>query len=132
MTSIVYALVARGNVILTEYIVGDFTGNFAAVNRLLSKLESQKVIEESKSYVFESKDPETGRSSKYAFHYIYRNHLIFLALTTLECSKSAVMQFLGNVHRSFIGKLFRSTIAVIIVAMRGCSMLRDITSRVIS
>ena len=102
--SIVYSLVARGTVVLAEYVLGDYVGNFSAVNNLLSKLEAEANIPETGSFTFESKDPDRGTSRKFAFHYLHKSHLIFVALCDLTFSRQNVFLFLNHIHSEFVGR----------------------------
>mmetsp|Transcript_431 Transcript_431/g.1022 ORF Transcript_431/g.1022 Transcript_431/m.1022 type:complete len:226 (+) Transcript_431:169-846(+) len=90
MTTILYAIVAHGSLVLAEFSAAT-GGNYTQVaQELLEKISIEK--DARMSYVAEG---------KYTFNYIVRKELVYLCLAELSAGKSVPFAFLDKVARLF-------------------------------
>eukprot|EP00920_Eleutheroschizon_duboscqi_P014143 GHVT01032993.1.p1 GENE.GHVT01032993.1~~GHVT01032993.1.p1 ORF type:complete len:220 (-),score=38.98 GHVT01032993.1:919-1578(-) len=100
---IIYALVARGNIVLSEYTGSD--GNFPTVTRiLLSRMPADKPR---MSYVYDA----------YVFHYIVRNGLTYLAMADRDFGFAAPLGCLEAMADRFEGSYGSAGLTAITLAM---------------
>jgi len=86
---VIYALVARGDVVLAEYT--DRTGNFEQVTRqLLNRIPKENKI---MSYVYPKE--------KYVFHYIVEDGITYLCMADEGFGRSVPFKFLEDMKNRF-------------------------------
>lgn len=100
---IVYALVARGKVVLAEYT--NTSGNFPTVTRvLLAKIPPQSTRQ---SYIYDS----------HVFHYVVSGGLTYLCMSSEQNRHRLPFAFLGKVEEVFTGKYGSQALTAIAFSM---------------
>eukprot|EP00823_Brevimastigomonas_motovehiculus_P005581 TRINITY_DN4155_c0_g1_i1.p1 TRINITY_DN4155_c0_g1~~TRINITY_DN4155_c0_g1_i1.p1 ORF type:complete len:267 (+),score=51.57 TRINITY_DN4155_c0_g1_i1:116-802(+) len=92
-SSIIYALISRGEVVLSENTAFGLTGNFAVVSRvLLQKISSE--TDAKMSYKYE----------QYTFHYEVQSGLTYLCMTDQDFPRVMAFQFIDELKKKFIAQ----------------------------
>jgi len=85
--SIIYAIVARGSIVLAEY--SNSTGNFTHITRrILEKIPQQ---DGKMSYVYD----------KHVFHYVCSDEITYMCMTEQTFSRSMAFNFLEDIRKRF-------------------------------
>ncbi|KAA6352702.1 MAG: putative vesicle-associated membrane protein [Streblomastix strix] len=84
---IIYSLISRGTIVLSEY--STTTGNFSQIARTI--LQKIPQTDGKQSYIYE----------QYTFHYVVENRLVYLCLTDKDFDNRVAFSFLGSVQEKF-------------------------------
>ena len=100
--AIIYALVARGEIVLAEFT--DATGNFPTVTRVVLRKISSAAKNDAQDSSSHLPTRSTFAYDNHHFHFVSHEELVYLCMTENKTRSSVAFAFLDEMKQSFLGK----------------------------